>query len=102
MPQLAPSLRHLQHHAIFVPPDATLRSKDAEWELVSSPADHVPSKVSKMVMRDKDIIVAHEREIRIAHLSNEPWEVVDNAAGSYKVRYIAVNIAGLTADSRLG
>lgn len=81
MAQLPPSLSNLPHHAIFVPPSS--KGKE-DWELVAP--EYAP-KTSKVVMREKDLIVAHDSEVRMAHLG-EGWDVVDTSAGKYKVSVV--------------
>jgi len=89
--RIPPSLHHLQSHAIFLPP-VTSTSKIAQeedWELVDNPSlpEHVlgGQKLSKVILRDKDLIVAHGREIRIASLGLDEWELKDEHVGCYRV-----------------
>lgn len=82
------SLATLRSHAIFVPPASS--STDDGWELVDggsasgSSAGLPAPKSARIAVRDKDLLVAFGREVRISSLS-QAWEVHDGAVGSYKV-----------------
>ncbi|WWD04287.1 hypothetical protein V865_002356 [Kwoniella europaea PYCC6329] len=84
------SLPFLRSHSIFIPPSSssTSTSQDGDWELVDKPTDDlVGQKYGRMVMRDKDLLVAMGKEIRMMSLAGGGeggWEVKDGKAGSYK------------------
>ncbi|WWD20148.1 hypothetical protein CI109_104624 [Kwoniella shandongensis] len=83
------SLSTLRSHSIFIPPSSSSSSiapTDEEWELVNKPSDSaIGQKTSQMVIRDKDLLVAMDKEVRMMSLSSgEGWEVKDGKVGSYK------------------
>ena len=84
---ILPSLSSLPSHSIFLPPAASTSTlPDEEWELVDSPSDPtVGQKTCRMIMRDKDLLVAVGKEIRMTGLSGEAWQVRDGLVGTYKV-----------------
>lgn len=84
---LVPSLSALGQHSIFIPPSLSKTRPEPDWELLDAPADDddVPLKTSRMVVRDKDLIVAHGSEIRVAYTGGQDWEVHDGQLGRYKV-----------------
>lgn len=83
------SLKALRSHAIFVPPKAS--SSDDGWELVDASAvpsssDGLPApKSARIALRDKDLLVAFGREVRMTSLAGEGWEVHGATVGGYKV-----------------
>lgn len=88
-PSLPFSLEALSSHAIFVPPASS--STDDGWEVVE-PLPSVASdeglpgaKNDHIAIRDKDLLVAFGREIRMTNLAGEGWEVHAGAVGGYKV-----------------
>lgn len=87
MPPLLPfSLDALRSHAIFVPPAST---SDDGWELVGpQPSlDGLPApKNARLAVRDRDLIVAFGKEIRMTSLAGGGWEVHGTSVGGYKVR----------------
>nr|XP_018260420.1 uncharacterized protein I303_07339 [Kwoniella dejecticola CBS 10117]OBR82578.1 hypothetical protein I303_07339 [Kwoniella dejecticola CBS 10117] len=81
------SLPFLRSHSIFTPPStSTSTAQDDDWELVEKQTDDlVGQKYSKMVMRDKDLLVAVGKEIRMMSLAgSEGWEVKNGKVGTYK------------------
>ncbi|KAK8849523.1 hypothetical protein IAR55_004857 [Kwoniella newhampshirensis] len=83
------SLSTLRSHSIFIPPvsaSSSTPSNDEEWELVDRPSDPaIGKRTSRMAMRDKELLVAMDKEVRIMTLSSsEGWEVKDGCVGSYK------------------
>lgn len=84
------SLGALRSHAIFVPPASS--STDDGWEVVDSPQDDgIPApKNSRIALRDKDIIVAFGKEIRMTSLTGPGWEINGGTVGGYKVSYSVV------------
>ncbi|WRT69531.1 uncharacterized protein IL334_006518 [Kwoniella shivajii] len=83
------SLPFLRSHSIFIPPSSSSSSTslDEEWELVDRPTDDlVGQKYTRMTIRDKDLLVAMGREVRMMSLANSEggWEVKDGQVGSYK------------------
>jgi nucleoporin NUP82 len=78
------SLSTLRNHSIFsASPDA-----EDDWELVDRPGEaSVTPKKNRMAMREKDLIVAMGKEVRMTCLSGEPWVVEGDRVGSYKVRH---------------
>jgi nucleoporin NUP82 len=87
---LPPSLHHLKAHSIFHsnPQGSPSSASDEEWEFIEAPSSSKSlfgQKASKVVLREKDLIVAHGREIRITNLASEGWELKDGIVGSYKV-----------------
>jgi len=87
MPATLPfSLETLRSHAVFVPPASS--STDDGWEIVdSSAADNgLPApKNARIAVRDKDLLVAFGKEVRMTSLAGEAWEVHDGTVGGYKV-----------------
>ncbi|CAK9780672.1 hypothetical protein CC85DRAFT_287955 [Cutaneotrichosporon oleaginosum] len=85
MPPLLPfSLDALRSHAIFVPPAST---SDDGWELVGpQPSyDGLPAlKNARLVVRDRDLIVAFGKEIRMTSLSSDGLELRGTSVGGYK------------------
>lgn len=80
------SLDTLRSHAIFIPPSTG--SSEDEWEIVDAPRDGLPApKNARLAMRDKDLLVAFGREIRMTSLAGEGWEVHDGMVGGYKVAW---------------
>ncbi|OCF61916.1 hypothetical protein L486_01580 [Kwoniella mangroviensis CBS 10435] len=84
------SLPFLRSHSIFIPPSSssTSTSQDGDWELVDKPTDDlVGQKYGRMVMRDKDLLVAMGKEIRMMSLAaggEGGWEVKEGKVGHYK------------------
>ncbi|KAL1408218.1 hypothetical protein Q8F55_005024 [Vanrija albida] len=80
------SLEALRSHAIFVPPAST--STDDGWELVDTPdlsAEGLPApRNARIAVRDKDLIVAFGKEVRMTSLAGEGWEVNSGSVGAYK------------------
>lgn len=63
--------------------------------------DPVPLKSSKMALRDKDLIVAHGKEIRMTSIADDNWDVVDGQLGRYKVRRVELTLPGSLLISSL-
>lgn len=83
MPIVPISLATLPAHSIF---EHAEQKKGEEWELVDSPnVELVGTKTSRMLMRDKDLIVASGSEVRICSLGGESWSVENGRVGWYKV-----------------
>lgn len=83
MPTVPISLATLPAHSIF---ERAEKQKGDEWELVDTPNDGlVGTKSSRMIMRDKDLIIASGSEIRICSLGGESWKVDSGSVGWYKV-----------------
>ncbi|WVN89902.1 uncharacterized protein L203_105132 [Cryptococcus depauperatus CBS 7841] len=82
------SLHSLASHSIFVPSPSSSYKPADEWELLEQPSvDDVPGqKNSKMVLREKDLIVAMGKEIRMMSLNaaEGSWKIENNLLGSYK------------------
>jgi nucleoporin NUP82 len=77
------SLAALHTHSIFLPATA---QPDDDWELVDRPGEpSVPARRSRLAIRDKDLVVAMGKELRMTYLSGEPWEVQEGRVGGYKV-----------------
>ena len=82
MPSVPINLATLPAHSIF----EHAEKKPEEWELVDSPNDElVGTKTSRMIMRDKDLLVASGSEVRMCSLGGESWDVIDGTVGLYKV-----------------
>lgn len=82
------SLPFLRSHSIFIPSSSsTSTSQDDDWELVEKQSDDlVGQKYSRMVMRDKDLLIAMGREVRMLSLAGgDGWEVENGKVGTYKV-----------------
>lgn len=79
------SLAALRSHAIFVPPASS--STDEGWEIVETAQDDgLPAvKNSRIALRDKDILVAFGKEIRMTSLTGPGWEINSGTLGGYKV-----------------
>ncbi|WVQ84377.1 hypothetical protein IAT38_006529 [Cryptococcus sp. DSM 104549] len=94
MSQVVPfSLTALRSHSIFVPPSSCgpsspgSASSSEEWEVLDKPAVDplVGQKNTRMITRDKDVIVAVGKEVRMMTIGNgENWKVEDGYVGSYK------------------
>lgn len=84
------SLKTLHSHSIFIPGPASDSKSDSEWELVEHPdagrEELVPLKRQRMVMRDKEIIVAVGKDVRMATVSGDRFEMRNEKVGSYSVR----------------
>nr|XP_019009175.1 uncharacterized protein I206_05821 [Kwoniella pini CBS 10737]OCF47956.1 hypothetical protein I206_05821 [Kwoniella pini CBS 10737] len=81
------SLPFLRSHSIFIPSSSsTSTSQDDDWELVEKQSDDlVGQKYSRMVMRDKDLLIAMGREVRMLSLAGgDGWEVENGKVGTYK------------------
>ncbi|OCF37125.1 hypothetical protein I316_01031 [Kwoniella heveanensis BCC8398] len=87
------SLNTLRSHSIFLPTSVSSSSSfanaatDGEWELIDKPTDDlVGQKMGRMVMRDKDLLVAIGREVRMMSLGSgeREWEVKDGKVGTYR------------------
>jgi nucleoporin NUP82 len=91
-----PSLHSLASHCIFAPPAslATKDGQDDDWQIVAAPMEEVlgGQQLSKVVLRDKDVIVAHGKEIRVTSLVGDSWEVNSGRVGNYKVSILDGNI----------
>ncbi|KIR27291.1 hypothetical protein I307_05133 [Cryptococcus deuterogattii 99/473] len=102
------SFATLKSHSIFIPPISTSSPPEDEWELLdrSSADEPMSQKHNRMVMRDKDLIVAMDSEVRMTnlHASDGCWKVEDGLVGSYRtlksshltfaIHHIVVNPAG--------
>lgn len=102
MPPLLPfSLDALRSHAIFVPPASS--STDDGWELVDpQPSlDGLPAaKNERIAVRDRDLLVAFGKEIRMTSLAGEGWEIRGSSVGGYKVGSWA-GLGKLTTDAQI-
>lgn len=86
MAPVPPSLSSLHAHSIFVPSNTSSKGDNEKWEILDGPYDlSVPLKKQRIVTRDKDIIVAHGNEIRMASLAGDGWDVIDGSIGTYRV-----------------
>ncbi|KIR68697.1 hypothetical protein I314_01120 [Cryptococcus bacillisporus CA1873] len=78
----------LKSHSIFIPPISTSSPPEDEWELLdrSSADEPMSQKHNRMVMRDKDLIVAVDSEVRMTsvHASDGSWKVENGLVGSYR------------------
>jgi hypothetical protein len=84
MPSVPINLATLPAHSIFS--SGTGKEKQDDWELVDSPnGDLVGTKSSRMILRDKDLIIASGAEIRMCSLAGDAWTVNGDVVGSYKV-----------------
>lgn len=83
MPVVPVNLETLPGHAIF----AAGKTKQDDWELIEGPsAGLVGPKISRMVLRDKDLIIAHGPEVRMCSLAEGGWAIQpEGTAGTYKV-----------------
>lgn len=83
------SLATLRSHSIFNPPISTSSPPEDEWELLERPSadESMSQKQGRMVLRDKDLIVAMGSEVRMMSLnaSDGSWKVEDGLVGSYGV-----------------
>lgn len=78
------SLHALRWHSIFLSPSGYT---DNDWVLIERPFEPlVEQKTSRMVMRDKDLIVTVGKELRMTSLGGgEGWDVRGGIVGSFKV-----------------
>ena len=84
MPSVPINLATLPAHSIFTSSDG--KGKQDDWELVDGPnTDLVGTKSSRMILRDKDLIVASGAEVRMCSLAGDAWKVDGGAVGTYKV-----------------
>lgn len=82
MPSVPINLATLPAHSIF---SSGGKEKD-DWEFVDSPNDDlVGTKSSRMILRDKDLIVASGAETRMCSLAGDAWKVDSGTVGTYKV-----------------
>ncbi|KAL7421188.1 hypothetical protein Q5752_004073 [Cryptotrichosporon argae] len=92
MPTLPPSLSLLSKHAILLPPE---QAHEDEWELVDAPpAGTAPS---RLAMRDKDLLVAWGREIRMATFESG-WDVNGGVVGSYRSPHLSFDVRQLVVN----
>jgi nucleoporin NUP82 len=83
MPSVPINLTTLPAHSIFT--SSSDGKKQEEWELVDKPTDDlVGIKSNRMIMRDKELIVASGSEIRVCSLSGDSLTVDGDAVGAYK------------------
>jgi nucleoporin NUP82 len=88
MPSVPISLATLPAHSIFK--QSSRNEKGDDWELVDSPTHSlVGTKSSRLVLRDKDMIIASGSEVRICGLAGESFTVIDGAVGTYRVISLA-------------
>lgn len=84
MPSVPINLATLPAHSIFS--SGSGKAKQDDWELVEAPNDDlVGTKSSRMILRDKDLIVASGSQVRMCSLAGEGWKVNGDKVGSYKV-----------------
>jgi nucleoporin NUP82 len=84
MPTVPINLTTLPAHSIFS--SGSGKEKQDDWELVDAPNDDlVGTKSSRMILRDKDLIVAFGSQVRICTLAGEGWKIDGDVVGSYKV-----------------
>lgn len=77
------SLATLPAHRILERGD---QKREESWELVDAPHDDlVGTKSSRMILRDKELILASGSTVRICSLGGESWNVENGSVGSYKV-----------------
>jgi hypothetical protein len=86
MPSVPINLATLPAHSIFS--SGSGKDKQDEWELVNGPnTDLVGTKSSRMILRDKDLIIASGAEVRMCSLAGDAWKVESGAVGTYKVSF---------------
>ena len=80
------------------------KDKQDDWELVDGPnTDLVGTKSSRMILRDKDLIVASGPEVRMCSLAGDAWKVDGRAVGTYKVSSVTRNLFNkLMLDAQVG
>lgn len=84
MPSVPINLTTLPAHSIFS--SGSGKDKQDEWEIVDGPhTDLVGTKSSRMILRDKDLIIASGAEVRMCSLAGDAWKVDSGAVGSFKV-----------------
>jgi len=84
MPSVPTNLATLPAHSIFSSGNG--KDKQDDWEFVDGPnTDLVGTKSSRMILRDKDLIIASGAEVRMCSLAGDAWKVDGGAVGSYKV-----------------
>jgi hypothetical protein len=84
MPSVPINLTTLSAHSIFS--SGSGKEKQDDWELVDAPDDDlVGTKSSRMILRDKDLIIASGSQVRMCSLAGEGWKVDGDVEGSYKV-----------------
>jgi len=84
MPSVPINLATLPAHSIFTSSDG--KGKQDDWELVDAPnTDLVGTKSSRMILRDKDLVVASGAEVRMCSIAGDAWKVDGGAVGPYKV-----------------
>lgn len=84
------SLQTLRSHSIFSTPWEQSTKSEDDWELVPRPTedDLVPTKKQRLVTRDKDVILARGRELRMMSCSGEAWDMRLGKVGKYAVSII--------------
>jgi nucleoporin NUP82 len=86
MPSVPINLATLPAHSIFKPTSGKNKEKQDDWELVDRPTESdVGTKSSRMILRDKDLIIASGSEVRMCGLAGDSLSVKDGAVGAYKV-----------------
>ena len=100
------SLRNLHQHSIFIPPStsgpSTPKREDDGWEILSAPSRNgsdsgtiddeeplVGHRKSKLAVRDRDVLVTLDNELRMTSLS-APLEERDGKYGSYTVSWLPI------------
>jgi len=102
MPSVPINLATLPAHSIFSPGNG--KDKQDDWELVDGPnTDLVGTKSSRMILRDKDLIVASGAEVRMCSLAGDAWKVEGRAVATYKVSCMTRNLSNkLISDAQVG
>lgn len=104
MPTVPIGLPAFPAHSIF----GKANEQQDDWLLVDAPVQGSVSgtKTSRMVLRDKHLIVANGSEIRMCSLGGESWDVEDGRVGTYKVStpktLLTLKSPGSEAKSNLG
>ena len=89
MSRLTPiSLSAIRSHSIFRFPESSTSAED-DWELIDRFVEPIAQpKTSRMVMRDKELLIASGKELRMMTMSGgEGWEVSGDGVGRYKVGF---------------
>jgi hypothetical protein len=100
MPSVPINLATLPAHSILS--SGSGKEKQDDWELVDGPnTDLVATKSSRMILRDKDLIIASGAEVRMCSMAGDAWKVDGGAVGTYKVSSLALNMSNkLISDAQ--
>ncbi|ORX37896.1 hypothetical protein BD324DRAFT_578902 [Kockovaella imperatae] len=77
--------RSLASHSIFSPPDHDSSSSGDVGPSRSNASPNIAPKVRRMVIRDKDLLVAFGRELRMTHIGDKDLRFENERVGTYAI-----------------